>query len=70
MHTVFAPRCSWPVDFPDVIIHSELAVRNRHSAYCRAKSGNAEAAIVLVRDLLNDEALVLLQQTIASMLRP
>src|ERR1700688_3478087 len=64
MSKVLAPRCVWPIDFPDVIIHSELAIRNRHPAYDKAKAGNAEAAIALVRDLLNDEAVALLRRTI------
>ncbi len=64
MSKVLAPRCAWPVDFPDVIIHSELATRNHHPAYGKAKAGNAEAAVTLVRDLLNADALALLQRTI------
>jgi len=64
MSKVLAPRSAWPVDFPDVIIHSDLAIRNRHPAYGRAKAGDVAAAIALVRDLLNSDAVALLRRTI------
>jgi hypothetical protein len=64
MSNVLAPRSAWPDDFPDVVIHSELAIRNRHPAYDKAKAGDAEASIALVRDLLNSEAIALLRQAI------
>lgn len=47
------PRSTWPPDFPDVIIHSDLRTRNAHSAYAAAKSGGADAAKRLVEDLIS-----------------
>jgi len=49
------PRTSWPVDFPDVIVHRALKVRNNHRDYAAAKAGEPFAAQKLVRDLLSDE---------------
>jgi hypothetical protein len=49
---VFIPRSPWPYGFPNVIVHSDLNSRNTHSSYTAAKSGNAEAAKILVEDLL------------------
>jgi phosphoribosylpyrophosphate synthetase len=63
MNRVFAPRTPWTVNFPDIIIHSEVSIRNCHSAYVAAKAGNPAAAITLVRDLLNNEAVDLLRRT-------
>jgi len=40
-----------------VVVHGKLQARNNHPNYAAAKSGNAEAALALVRDLLTDEGL-------------
>jgi hypothetical protein len=44
-------RAPWPPDFPDVIVHGDVRVRNGHTCYSQAKSGNAEAAVALVGDM-------------------
>ena len=59
------PRTPWPEHFPDIIIHRDLSVRNRHPAYVAAKGGDVEAALALVRDLLTDDGL----QNIQSLLQ-
>lgn len=46
------PRSPWN-DFPDVLIHASESAVKQHPRYPAAKSGDAEAAIVLVRDTLN-----------------
>ena len=50
-------RTPWPPNFPDVIVHGEVRVRNGHASYAPAKSGSADAAEVLVWDLLKVEGL-------------
>ncbi len=64
MTKFFAHRRNWPADFPDVLTHSEVATRNKHPAYISAKAGDSQAALILVRDLLNDNAIELLRQII------
>jgi hypothetical protein len=54
--SVLIPRSPWSPEFPDVVIHSDLQARNRHSSYAAAKVGDAEAANTLVRDLLSVES--------------
>jgi len=55
--SLIIPRTPWPEHFPNIVIHGELSVRNRHSAYAAAKGGDAEAALALVHDLLTDKGL-------------
>jgi hypothetical protein len=38
------PRNPWPPGFPDVVVHSEMRLRNAHPAYPAAKGGDAQAA--------------------------
>jgi hypothetical protein len=52
----FFPRSPWPLSFPDVIIHGDLRARNTHPSYTSAKSGDANAAKVLVQAMLSVEA--------------
>lgn len=49
---VLALRFSWLVGFPDVIIHSELAIRNRYPAYNKAKAGDAFLIAAFLDNLL------------------
>jgi len=44
------PRCPWG-EFPDVLIHTDESRVKQHSAYVAAKSGDAAAALELVRDV-------------------
>ena len=53
---VLIPRSPWQTDFPDVVVHAELRARNAHPAYAAAKSGDADGADKLVRDLLAAES--------------
>ncbi len=55
--TGFAPRVAWPSDFPEVQTHTTVKVRDAHPAYAAAKSGDREAAVELVEDLLDDGAI-------------
>ena len=48
------PRTPWPAGFPQVVVHTETALRDNHPEYLAAKSGDAEAALVLAIDLLTD----------------
>ena len=50
-------RTPWPPDFPDVIVHGDVRVRNGHASYQAAKSGSAEAAVALVSDMLTLDGL-------------
>jgi hypothetical protein len=55
--SIAIPRAPWSENFPEVIIHADLPRRNKHPNLAAAKAGNAEAALALVRDLLNERAL-------------
>jgi adenine/guanine phosphoribosyltransferase-like PRPP-binding protein len=52
---VLIPRSPWPSAFPQVVIHNALRARNTHPSYPSAKSGDADAARVLVETLLSHE---------------
>lgn len=52
-----ALRTGWPVEFPDVVIHSPEATVKQHPSYEAAKAGNVEAAMTLIADTVNDEAI-------------
>lgn len=47
------PRCPWG-DFPDVLIHAAESWVKQHPVYPAAKSGDAGAALDLVRDVFDD----------------
>jgi hypothetical protein len=51
------PRAPWQPGFPDVVIHTSLRQRDAHPCYAAAKSGDADAALSLAGDLLNDAAI-------------
>lgn len=51
--------------FPDVLIHAAEPVVKKHPRYPAAKSGDAEAAQVLVRDTANDEQVEALRHLLA-----
>jgi hypothetical protein len=52
-----ALRSGWPVDFPDVVIHSQEMAVKKHPSYEAAKAGDVEAAITLIDDTVSDEAI-------------
>ena len=49
-------RTLWPLDFPDVVVHTGVAERDAHPGYAQAKAGDPDAAFELAFDLLNDAA--------------
>jgi hypothetical protein len=50
-------RAPWPADFPKVPFASALGSAEKHPQYKAAKSGDADAAMDLVDDLVTDEAI-------------
>ena len=59
------PRAPWPPGFPQVIVHSEVVLRDHHPSYAAAKSGDDEAALALVEDLLSAAATASLRELLA-----
>lgn len=59
------PRTPWRADFPPVIVHTDTALRDSHAEYLAAKSGDAEAALVLAIDLLTDAGAAELREILA-----
>lgn len=57
-------RAPWPSDFPDVVVHTTVAVRDKHPEYPAAKAGARNAAVRLACDLLSNAAV----STIAALL--
>jgi hypothetical protein len=53
---IFAPRTPWPSPFPAVVIHTDVASRDNHPDYLKAKSGDHQAATRLAVDLINCDA--------------
>jgi len=59
-------RTPWPPDFPDVIIHTDVRSRDAHPHYLEAKSGDANAALWVAAELIDDAAVAALAQLIGS----
>jgi hypothetical protein len=53
---VLIPRAPWPAGFPDVVIHTTVADRDRHPDYHAAKAGDLDAAARVVGALLCERA--------------
>jgi hypothetical protein len=51
------PRTPWPAGFPDVVLHSGESAVKKHPAYWAAKTGNEQAARLLVGDLASPVAI-------------
>lgn len=49
-------RVPWPPRFSDVIIHTNVRIRDAHHAYVAAKSGDPDAALELAIELIDDQA--------------
>jgi hypothetical protein len=49
-------RIPWPPDFPDVVLHATVALRDAHPDYAAAKAGEREPAVRLACALLSDAA--------------
>lgn len=60
------PRLAWPADFPDVIIHTDVLTRDAHAAYRAAKAGDPDAALALAGELINDNAVRVVRQTLGT----
>lgn len=58
------PRTAWN-SFPDVLIHASESAVKQHPAYLAAKSGDAVAAVHLVRDTLNPQQVEVLGRMLA-----
>ena len=54
-------RLPWPPDFPEVVIHTGVRIRDSHPGYRAAKAGDANAALTLASDLLSPEGIVRLR---------
>jgi hypothetical protein len=50
-------RSPWPALFPDVVVHTTVALRDAHPDYAAAKSGTQDAATRLACELLSSPAL-------------
>lgn len=59
---VAPPRTPWRLDFPPVVVHTALALRDGHPLYTAAKSGGEDAALALSQDLLSASATASLRQ--------
>ena len=57
-------RLPWPADFPDVVVHTTVALRDGHPDYGSAKAGDPDAALTLAIDLLDGSAINNLRGTI------
>jgi hypothetical protein len=64
------PRSPWRSDFPPVILHTTVKIRNAHPGYAAAKCGDATAALILSRDLMPKSALRMLQGMVTRSSRP
>lgn len=58
-------RLPWPSDFPDVVVHTTVALRDGHPGYALAKAGDPDAALTLATDLLDGAAIETLRCAIA-----
>lgn len=60
------PRTLWLPGFPQVIIHTEVVLRDHHPSYAAAKAGDEQAALTLVGDLLSSWATLALNEMFAA----
>ena len=58
-------RLPWPPDFPHVVVHTTVALRDGHPGYASAKAGDPGAALTLAIDLLHGAAIETLRSAIA-----
>lgn len=65
MHKAIAPyRQGWGENFPKVILNAPLGNAAKHPSYISAKSGDLEAAVILVEDLVTSDAINALKSII------
>jgi hypothetical protein len=62
-------RTPWPHGFPEVIVHTTVAMRDAHPDYTSAKAGARDAAFRLVSALLSDTAVAKIRDVLGA-LRP
>ena len=65
MNDDFPTRLPWPSNFPEVIIHTDVRSRDGHPGYVAAKSGDADAGLILAADLLSPDGLARIQALVA-----
>ncbi|WP_286881502.1 hypothetical protein [Sphingomonas sp.] len=58
-------RLPWRPDFPDVVVHTTVALRDGHPGYTSAKAGDPDAALTLASDVLDGAAIETLRIAIA-----
>ncbi len=61
MNDEFPPRQPWPANFPEALIHTDVHSRDSHPGYAAAKSGDADAGLMLAADLLSPDGLARIQ---------
>lgn len=61
---VLPPRTPWKPDFPQVVVHSDVGLRDNHPQYPAAKAGDADAAAILAEDLLTPAATDVLRELV------
>ena len=61
MNEEFPTRHLWPANFPEVVIHTDVRSRDSHPGYAAAKSGDADAGLMLAADLLSPDGLARIQ---------
>ena len=64
-HVLIPPRTPWRPDFPQVVLHTVIALRDNHPGYREAKAGDTEAALTIAEDLLSGSATQALARIIA-----
>jgi hypothetical protein len=57
-------RAPWTADFPEVVVHTTVRIRDGHPDYLAAKSGQREAAVRIACDLLSDAAVASVQKRV------
>lgn len=65
MNDEFPTRLPWPANFPDVVIHTDVRTRDSHPGYAAAKSGDADAGLMLAADLLSPDGLARIKALVA-----
>jgi hypothetical protein len=64
-HVMFIRRIPWQPDFPEVIVHVPVAIRDAHADYAAAKAGAHGSSVRLARDLIAKAAVERLQAVLA-----
>ena len=54
---MYTPRNKWQVNFPKVVLNAALGEASKHIYYSAAKSGDLDAALLMLEDLINPDAI-------------